>query len=137
MEGHPRQKTHPVRRSRDQPTGFHGCDNKGPQTCWFKTTDMYSNYSGGLASNISIDGLKSKGGQGCASSRGFRGEAFLLLPASGVGCGWPSMLQLRHSHPESSIFKSPPVPPPIAFSLSVCRPNLPLKRLHAMARDCL
>ena len=74
---------HPVGRSRDQPTGFHGCDNKEPQTCWFKTTEMYSNYFGGLASNISIDRLKSKGGQGRASSRGSREEAFLLLPASG------------------------------------------------------
>lgn len=79
MEGHPRQKTHPVGRSRDQPTGCHGCDNKGPQTCWFKTTDMYSNYSGDLASNISIDGLKSKSGQGHASSRGCRGDSFLLF----------------------------------------------------------
>ena len=50
---------------------------------WLKTTELYSNYFGGLASNISIDRLKSKGGQGRDSSRGSRGEAFLLLPASG------------------------------------------------------
>lgn len=137
MEGHPRQKTHPVGRSKDQPTGCHGCDNKGPQTCWLKTTDMYSNYSGGLASNIGIDGLKSKSGQGHASSRGCRGD-LLAFPASGWRGGvWPSLLQLRHSHPKSSIFKSPPTPSSIAFSLSVCQPNLPLKRLHVMAHDCL
>lgn len=80
MEGHPRQGMHPVGRYTDQPTGFHGCDNKEPQTCWFKTTEMYSNYSGGLASNISIDRLKSKGGRAVLPPEA-PGEK-LLLPAS-------------------------------------------------------